>query len=88
MCTCGTYMYECVYVYTHISKLIYLYKKLKINVLGLIPLKMSVNIKLHLHSKQKCKKPDPYAKYTQIYKVIENEMNISTEMLYSCLIDI
>lgn len=34
------------------------------------------------------KKTDHFAKYTWIYKVIENETKISIEMLYACLIDI
>lgn len=34
------------------------------------------------------KKPAQFAKYTWIYRVIENEIKISIEMLCSCLTDI
>lgn len=53
------FLYLC--VYARISKVIY--KKLKIDVLGLISLKNHY-IKLHLHSKQKCKKTVQFTKYT------------------------
>lgn len=65
-----------------------MYKKLKIDVLGLIPLKISIILNCTCIQSRNVKKPDQFAKYTRIYKVIENEIKISIEMLYSYLIDI